>query len=141
MGETIIEKLRTEKYLGDQIHEDETAASIHETLNNKIPIAYERGEDILSICNQLSLIGFNIASGPVEQYEWKISSKLLANSESWIGLNQSHIVRLQKVQDDFFMKMFQVSNYGTMNCMIQLDSQTMKLGLQYELSALIMTLR
>ena len=91
-----------------------------------MPIAFERGEDILYICNQASLIGFNIASGPVEQYK----SKLLANSESWIGLNQSHIDRLQKVQDDYFMKMFQVSNYGTMNCMLQLDSQTLKIKWQ-----------
>ena len=91
-----------------------------------MPIAFERGEDILYICNQASLIGFNIASGPVEQYK----SKLLANSESWIGLNQSHIDRLQKVQDDFYMKMFQVSNYGTMNCMLQLDSQTLKINWQ-----------
>ena len=68
IGETIIENSRTEKNLGDQIHEDGTAASIHETLSNIIPIAYERGEDILYICYQPSLIGFNIASGPVEKY-------------------------------------------------------------------------
>ena len=79
---------------------------MHETLNNIIPMAYERGEDILYICNEPSLIGFNIASEPIEQYESNISSKLLANSESWIGLNQSHIDRLQKLQEDFFMKMF-----------------------------------
>ena len=101
MGETIIENSRTEKYLGDQIHEDGTAASIHETLNNIIPIAYERGEEILNICNQPSLIGSNIASGPVEQFKSRISSKLIANSKSWIGLNQTHNDRLQKVQDDF----------------------------------------
>ena len=87
--------------MGDQIHEDGTAASIHKTLNNRISIAYERDDKILNICNQLSLIGFNIASGPVEQFESRISSKLIANSESWIGLNQTHIDRLQKVQDDF----------------------------------------
>ena len=60
MGETIIENSRTEKYLGDQIHEDGTAASIHETLNNIIPIEYERGEEILYICSQPSIIGFNL---------------------------------------------------------------------------------
>ena len=81
MGETIIENSRTKKYLGDQIHEDGTAASIDETLNYRIPIAYERGEEILYICNQPSLIGFNIASWPVEQYESKISSECLANSD------------------------------------------------------------
>ena len=29
------------KYLGDQIHEDGTTASIHETRNNRIPIGVE----------------------------------------------------------------------------------------------------
>ena len=94
---------------------------------NRIPIAYERGDDILYICNQPSLIGFNIASGPVEQYKSKISSKLLANSESWIGLYQSHVDRLKKVQDDYNKKMIQESNYGTMNCLLQLESQTLKI--------------
>ena len=80
--------------------------------------------------NPWSLIGFVIASGPVEQFESRISSKLIVNSESWIGLNQTHIDRLQKVQDDFFITMFQVSKMGTMNCMIQLDSQTLKMKWQ-----------
>ena len=67
------------------------------------------------------LIEFNIAQGPVEQYESKISSKILANSESWIGLNESHINRMQKVQ---------VSNLGTPKCIIKLDSQTQKIKWQ-----------
>ena len=69
MGETIIENSRTEKYLGDQIDEDGTC--IQETLSNRIPTAYERGEEILHICNQPSLIGFNIASG-LEQFKSRI---------------------------------------------------------------------
>ena len=49
MGKTTIENSKSEKYLGDQIHEDGTPASITETLNNRIPIAY-------NICNQKCLI-------------------------------------------------------------------------------------
>ena len=49
MWETIIKSSRTDKYLGDQIHEDGTASNIHETLNNIFPMEYERGEDILYI--------------------------------------------------------------------------------------------
>ena len=55
---------------------------------------------------------------------------MIANSESWIGLNNSHIERMQKVQDGYFMKVFQVSNLGTPNCMVQLDSQTLKIKWQ-----------
>ena len=69
MGDTIIENSRSEKYLEDQIY----ALIIHETHNGRISLAMERGDDILYIYNQHSLIGFNIASGPVEQYESKIS--------------------------------------------------------------------
>ena len=69
MADTIIENSKSEKYLGDQIHEDGTAASIHATLDSRIPTAVDRGNTILFICNQPSLIGFNIAHGPVEQYK------------------------------------------------------------------------
>ena len=70
----------------------------------------DRGNTVLFICNQNPLIGFTVANGPVEQYKLKISSKILANSESWIGLNDTHIERMQKVQDKYFTKVFQVVN-------------------------------
>ena len=104
MGETIIENSRAEKKQpGYQIHEDGTSASIHATLDSIIPIAIKRGDGILHICKQPSLILFNLAQRLVKQYESKISSKILANSESWIGLNESHINRMQKVRDGYFM--------------------------------------
>ena len=56
MGDTIIENSISEKYLGDQIHEGGCAASISATLDSRIPEAIERGNTILSICNQPSLL-------------------------------------------------------------------------------------
>ena len=100
MGDTIIENSKSEKYLGDQIHEGGTSASITATLDSRIPTAIDRGNTILFICNQPSLIGFTIAHGSGAQYESKICSKILSNSESWIGLANEHIERMQQVQDN-----------------------------------------
>ena len=74
MGDTIIKNSKSEKYLGDQIHEGGFAASISATLDSKIPTALERGNTILSICNQPSLLGHTIAIGPVEHTDWLYSS-------------------------------------------------------------------
>ena len=130
MGDMIIENWKSEIYLGYQIHEGGTSASITATLDSRIPTAIDRGNTILFICNQPSLIGFTIAHGPVEQYESKISSKILSNSDSWIGLTNKHIERMQLVQDNYFMKVFQVSDMGTPKCMFRLDSQTLQLKWQ-----------
>ena len=61
MGKPIIKNSKAEKYLGDQIHEDGTTASIHATLDSRIPIAVDRANLILFIYNQPSLTGFNLA--------------------------------------------------------------------------------
>ena len=99
MGTHTLENSKSKKYLGDQIHEDLTAVSISETLNNEIPLAKKKCTEILRICNDPRLVGFNIATGPIEQFKSRIASKLLNNADSWIGLKECH--RLQKVRDDF----------------------------------------
>ena len=63
MGNTIIENSKSEKYLGDQIHEGGCAASISATIDSRINTAIERGNTILAICNQPSLLGHTIAIG------------------------------------------------------------------------------
>ena len=39
VGDHILKSSTAERYLGDRIHEDGTAASIADTLNNRIPLA------------------------------------------------------------------------------------------------------
>ena len=41
-----MEESPEEKYLGDQIHKDETAASVNETINNRIPITFNLWSDL-----------------------------------------------------------------------------------------------
>ena len=59
-----------------------------------------------------------------------MSSKILSNSDSWIGLTNEHIERIQSVQDNYFMKVFQVVDKGTPVCMVRLDSQTLQVKWQ-----------
>ena len=95
------------------------------TLDSRIPIAIEREETIIDTCNHPALIGHTIAIAPVEQFESKVLSKILSNSDSWIGLTMQHIDIIQSVQDNYFMKVFQVADRGTPVCMVRLDSQTL----------------
>ena len=126
----IIENSKSEKYLGDQIHEDGCAASITATLDGRIPSAIDRGEIIINTINHPALLGHRVAIAPVEQFKSKISSKILSNCDSWIGLTKQHIDRIQTVQDNFFKKVFQVANSGTPVCMVRLDSQTLQVKWQ-----------
>ena len=48
MGETVIENSKSEKYLGDQIHEDGCAASIAATINGRIKGAREAARNIIA---------------------------------------------------------------------------------------------
>ena len=75
-------------------------------------------------------MGHKMAYAAVEQYEMKVASKILTNCDSWIGLTEKQIDRMQKVQDNFFKKVFQVSPNGTPTCMIRLDSQTLHIKWQ-----------
>ena len=59
-----------------------------------------------------------------------MNQKFPKNSESWIVLTNEHIERMQQVQDNNFMKVFQVANSGTPKCMVRLDSQTLQVKWQ-----------
>ena len=77
-----------EKYLGDQIHEDGCEASITATLDGRIPSAIDAAEIIINSINHPALMGHRVAYAAVEQFEMKISSKILTNCDSWIGLTK-----------------------------------------------------
>ena len=53
MGTTVIENSKSEKYLGDQIHEDGCEASITATLNGRIQGAMEAADDIIHSINPI----------------------------------------------------------------------------------------
>ena len=130
MGTTVIENSKSKKYLGDQIHEDGCEASITATLDGRIPGAIEAGEDIIKAINHPATMGHKMAYAAVEIYEMRVASKILTNCDSWIGLTEKQIDRMQKVQDNFFKKVFQVSPNGTPTCMIRPDSQTLHIRWQ-----------
>ena len=52
------------------------------------------GDTIINTCNHPALLGDRIAIAPVEQFESKVLSKILSNSDSWIGLTKQHIDRI-----------------------------------------------
>ena len=95
MGEHTIGNSASEKYLGDEISQNGTAASITETIQNRISSALEKTKEILDICEDPRLLGFPTAMGPISEYETKVIPKFLNNAESWLGINDSHLTTLQ----------------------------------------------
>ena len=73
MGTMVIENSKSEKYLGDQIHEDGCEASITATLDGRIPGAIEAGEDIIKAINHPATMRHKMAYAAVEQYELRIN--------------------------------------------------------------------
>ena len=100
MGTTVIKNSKSEKYLGDQINEDGCEASITATLNGRIPGAIEAVDNIIKAINHQATMGHKMAYAAVEQYEMKVASKILTNCDSWIILTETHIDRMQAVQDN-----------------------------------------
>ena len=49
-------------------------------------------------------MGHSVAYAAVEEFEMKISSTIITNCDSWIGLTKKQIDRMQTVQDNFFLK-------------------------------------
>ena len=130
MGETIIENSRSEKYLGDQIHEDGCAASIAATIKGRIKGAKEAARDIIAALNHPATMGHKLAEVAVTEYASKVLSKLISNCESWIDLTEDHITELQNIQDNYFKDVFHVNPKGTPLCMVRLDSQTLHIRYQ-----------
>ena len=95
MGDMIIKNSKLEKFLSDQIHEDGCAASITATLDVRIPSAIDSGEIIINTINHPALLSHRVAITPVEQFEYKISSKILSNCDSWIGLTNNQATHKQ----------------------------------------------
>ena len=75
MGTTIIENSKSEKYLGDQIHEDGCEASIAATLDGRISGAIKAGEQIIRALNHPATMGHKMAEAAVEEYAMRVSSK------------------------------------------------------------------
>ena len=94
IGDLIHENIASEEYLGDKIHKDGPAAIITETIKIRMPVAIAKGKEIMNICDDPRLIGFPSGIGPINESKIKIVTKLLNNSDSWLGLNESHIKTL-----------------------------------------------
>ena len=101
MGETIFENSKSEKYLGDEIHEDGCAESIAATIKGRIKGAREAARDIIAALNHPATMGHKLAEVAVTEYS-KVLSKLISNCESWIDLTEEHITELQNIQDNYF---------------------------------------
>ena len=69
MGDMIFGNSKSEKYLGDQTHEDGCEASITVTLEGRIPLPIDKAEIIIDTINHPALLGHRVANAPVEQFK------------------------------------------------------------------------
>ena len=69
MGDYKLENLASEKYLGDRINENGTAASIKETMDNRQTELDKKIIEILAQCEHPCLMGFSTS---ISEFETKI---------------------------------------------------------------------
>ena len=98
MGNTVIENSKSEKYLGDQIHEDICEASIAATLDGRISGAIKAGEQIIRALNHPATMGHKMAEAAVEEYAMRVSSKYL----SWIFCSSMICSSVRSIQLSLF---------------------------------------
>ena len=92
-----------------------------------MPAANAKSKATIKMSDVRRLIGLPSAIGPINDYETNISTKLLKNADSWLGLNNSHIKTLKNFQDDFIIKLFQVAAMRMPKSMLWLDGQILQI--------------
>ena len=122
MGEAIIENSVCEDYLGDGIHEKGCEESITITVKKRIRKLIPKTEEIIQIANSTIMMGLKNSRIPLNLFEALIVQALLNNSESWIGIKDSHITVLQKFQDKFLRRIFHAPNSIT-RALLEYDTQ------------------
>ena len=78
------------------------------------------------LAEKASLKGMNSAMAAIIQFETQAVTKLLNNCESWIGVTENHIQRLQDIQNKFLRRVL----IGTPKGMMELDGQILMMHLR-----------
>ena len=76
MGEDRLENSADEKYLGDQISEKGTAASITETIDKRAIGIDKKIKKIMAVAENICLMGMNSAMAAIIKFEQEIVTKL-----------------------------------------------------------------
>ena len=58
----------------------------------------------MNVAENPCIMGMPIAMAAIVKFEHEIVSKLSTNSESWLGLNQTLLDKLQEYQDKFLRR-------------------------------------
>ena len=101
MGDSCILNSEQEQYLGDMINQGGCAASITETIKERMRKLTSKCHDIIQICENPIMGGLGNSTAPFKLYDATVAEGLLTNCESWIGINQNQINMLQSFQDKF----------------------------------------
>ena len=101
MGDSCILNSEQEQYLGDMINQEGCAASITETIKERMRKLTSKCHDIIQICESPIMGGLGNSTAPFKLYNATVAEGLLTNCESWIGINQNQINMLQSFQDKF----------------------------------------
>ena len=80
-----------EKYLVDWIHEKGCRVSISETVKARTTGLIGKAEDIIQVSESPMMNGNGNSMAAFKLYEAQVIPALLFNSESWIGITDTHI--------------------------------------------------
>ena len=110
LGDAVIENSTCEKYLGDMIEEKGCAASITETIKERIRTLTSKCHDIIQTVENPIMGSLGNSLAPFKLFEATVVESLLTNCPSWIGLNNTHINMLQNFQDSFVRKVLKLAD-------------------------------
>ena len=82
------------------------------------------------LAEKASLKGMNSAMAAIIQFETQAVTKLLNNCESWIGVTENHIQRLQDIQNKFLRRVLVDPLTGTPKGMMEQDVQILMMHLR-----------
>ena len=94
----IIDHSEKEKYLGNWIHEKGCRASISETVKAGTTGLIGKAEEIIQVSELPMMNGNGNSMAALKLYEAQVIPALLFNSESWIGITDTHNLDLQNFQ-------------------------------------------
>ena len=104
----IIDHSEKDKYLGDWIHEKGCRASISETVKMRTTELVSKAEEIIQVSETPMMNGNGNSMAAFKLCEAQVIPALLFNSESWIGITDTHISDLQNFQDKFVKKLLRL---------------------------------
>ena len=124
-----MKKKMKDKWLGEILHEDGLAASVHATILDREGKVKGAIREAIAIMEDFRMQKIGGLMGGIDLWEVAIIPSLLNNAETWVEINEMSVTLLEELQNSFIRKIFRTKK------------TTPKVALTFETGMLPMRLR